>query len=71
MARPNVLLICVDHWPGPLMGAAGHERILTPTLNQLAANGVIPEAAEAQHIPITACRDSRKQLFKLVFPSPP
>jgi len=37
---PNVLLICVDHWPGLLMGAAGHDRILTPTLDQLAANGV-------------------------------
>ena len=37
---PNVLLICTDHWPGPLLGAAGHERILTPTLDQLAANGV-------------------------------
>ena len=41
MAPPNVLLICVDHWPGPLMGATGHERILTPTLNQLADNGVL------------------------------
>ena len=41
MTRPNVLLICVDHWPGPLMGVAGHERILTPTLNQFAANGVL------------------------------
>ena len=40
MASPNVLLICVDHWPGLLMGAAGHDRIQTPTLNQLAANGV-------------------------------
>jgi arylsulfatase A-like enzyme len=38
---PNVLLICVDHWPGPLLSPLGHPRILTPTLNQLAANGVI------------------------------
>ena len=37
---PNVLLICTDHWPGLLMGEAGHDRILTPTLDQLAANGV-------------------------------
>ena len=41
MDRPNVLLMCVDHWPGPLMGAAGHERILTPTLDRLADNGVL------------------------------
>lgn len=38
--RPNVLVICVDHWPGPLFGAAGHPVILTPTFDQLAANGV-------------------------------
>lgn len=37
---PNVLLICVDHWPGLLMGAAGHPRVLTPTLDELAGNGV-------------------------------
>ena len=41
MARTNVLLICADHWPGPLLGAAGHERVLTPTLDRLAANGTL------------------------------
>ncbi len=41
MSRPNVLLICTDHWPGPLMGAMGHDRILTPTLNQIAGNGIL------------------------------
>ncbi len=40
MTRPNVMLICADHWPGLLMRCAGHEHILTPTLDQLAANGV-------------------------------
>lgn len=40
MKKPNVLLITVDHWPGRLMRCAGHESILTPTLDQLAANGV-------------------------------
>ena len=40
MNRPNVLLICVDHWPGRLLKCAGHPCILTPTLDQLAANGV-------------------------------
>ena len=45
MARPNVLLICTDHWPGPLLGAAGHPHIRTPTLDQLAANGVRFERA--------------------------
>jgi len=40
MIRPNVLLICVDHWPGRLMDVAGGRCITTPTLNQLARNGV-------------------------------
>ncbi len=38
--RPNVLFISVDQWPGPLLGAAGHPAIETPTINQLAANGI-------------------------------
>ncbi|MCP4404290.1 MAG: sulfatase-like hydrolase/transferase [bacterium] len=39
--RPNALLLCVDHFPGVLMGRMGHSHILTPTLDQLAANGVL------------------------------
>ncbi|MEK6238592.1 MAG: sulfatase-like hydrolase/transferase [Planctomycetales bacterium] len=37
--RPHVLLITTDHWPGSLLGAAGHPVIQTPTLDQLARNG--------------------------------
>jgi len=40
MGQPNVLLICADQWPGPLLGSAQHPAILTPTLDQIAANGV-------------------------------
>ncbi|MEQ4210306.1 sulfatase-like hydrolase/transferase [Actinopolymorpha sp. B9G3] len=40
MERPNVLLVMVDHWPGRLLGAAGHEVIQTPTLDTLAQGGV-------------------------------
>jgi arylsulfatase A-like enzyme len=39
--RPNVLIVCVDHWPGRLLGAAGHPHIHTPALDQLARNGVL------------------------------
>ncbi|MBT3274771.1 MAG: sulfatase-like hydrolase/transferase [Spirochaetales bacterium] len=39
MKHPNILLICVDHWPGQLLHAAGHKTILSPTLDQLCANG--------------------------------
>ncbi|MCC7490904.1 MAG: sulfatase-like hydrolase/transferase [Fimbriimonadaceae bacterium] len=36
---PHVLVICCDHWPGELLGCAGHANVLTPTLDQLARNG--------------------------------
>ncbi len=38
--RPNVMLVMVDQWAGPLLGAAGHPFIQTPTLDRLAAMGV-------------------------------
>ena len=38
--RPNVLLICADTWSGGLIGALGHPTVLTPTLDQLVANGI-------------------------------
>ena len=41
MDRPNVLLISVDQWSGRYTGAMGHPCIMTPTLDQLAANGVL------------------------------
>src|SRR5688500_12805117 len=37
---PNVLLITGDHWPASFLGAAGHPVVQTPTLDQLARNGV-------------------------------
>lgn len=41
MTRPNVLLITVDQWPGPLLGIAGHPVIRTPTLDELARAGTL------------------------------
>ncbi len=38
--RPNVLLMTADQWPGGLLGCAGHSVVQTPTLDQLARNGV-------------------------------
>ena len=38
--RPNVLLVTADQWPGGLLGCAGHPLLRTPTLDQLARNGV-------------------------------
>lgn len=38
--KPNVLMITADHWAASYLGCAGHPCIQTPTLDQLAANGV-------------------------------
>ncbi|WP_454855283.1 sulfatase-like hydrolase/transferase [Rhizobium binxianense] len=38
-ARPNVLFITVDQWPGNLLGCADHPVIETPTLDHLASVG--------------------------------
>jgi arylsulfatase len=38
--KTNVLFISVDQWPGHLLGCAGRDDIDTPTLDQLARNGV-------------------------------
>ncbi len=38
--RPNVLLLMVDHWPGALLGCAGHPAIATPALDELSRCGV-------------------------------
>ena len=37
--RPNVLLICTDHWSGLLTGSAGHPVVMTPTVDQFARWG--------------------------------
>ncbi len=37
---PNVVLIVADHWPGSLLGIAGHPSIQTPTLDEISRNGV-------------------------------
>ena len=39
-SRKNVMLITADQWPGWLLGCAGHPVLQTPTLDQLARNGV-------------------------------
>ena len=38
--RPNVLLICADRWSGLYTRPAGHPTVMTPTIAQLARNGV-------------------------------
>lgn len=38
--KPNVLLICTDHWSGLLTRQAGHPVVMTPTLAQFSCSGV-------------------------------
>lgn len=38
-SKPNILVICTDHWFGGLLGSAGHPTIKTPTLDALAQCG--------------------------------
>ena len=38
--KPNILFLCVDQWPGKLLGCAGHTEIETPTIDRLAASGI-------------------------------
>ena len=60
--RPNVLLVCVDQWAGSNMGCAGHPTVLTPTLDQLADNGLyfpnayseIPSTTGARRVTLLA-----------------
>ena len=47
--KPNVLLINTDHWSSPLLGAAGHPCILTPTLDTFCKNGVRFTNAYSEH----------------------
>ena len=60
MAKPNVLLICVDHWNGRLIAELGHAAILTPTLNQLVRNGLAYTNAYAT---TPSCIPARRELM--------
>ena len=41
MGRPNVLLICVDRWPGRHNAALPDPTVVTPTLDQLGESGIV------------------------------
>ena len=64
MDKPNVLLVCVDHWPGRLFGRLGHPTILTPGLDQLMANGVTFTNAYST---TPSCIPARRELFTGTF----
>jgi len=55
----NVLLITVDHWPGALLGCLNHPVIQTPTLDSLAADGILYRNA---YSPSPVCVPARRSL---------
>lgn len=56
-ARPNVLLVVFDQWSGSRLGVAGHPVVETPTIDQIARNGVyFPRAYSESPICIPARR---------------
>ncbi len=64
--RKNVLLICTDHWPGHLLGCAGHPVVMTPTLDQLAADGI---RFDRCYSTCPVCIPARRSLMTGTFPS--
>ena len=64
MDRPNVLLICTDHWPGKMIGALGHPAIQSPTIDQMAANGI---AFTNAYTTTPMCIPARRELMTGTF----
>ena len=62
--KPNVLVICTDHWPGQMIGALGHPAVRTPTLDQVIANGVAFTNAYAT---TPMCVPARRELMTGAF----
>ena len=58
--KPNVLLICADHWSGLLSRPGGHPVVMTPTLAQLAPNGTWFGNA---YSPAPTCIPARRSLM--------
>lgn len=80
-AQPHVLMICTDHWPAHLLGAAGHPAVQTPTLDELCRNGVrftnayseCPVCIPARRTLMTGttCRTHGDREFQVRNPMPP
>nr|WP_306267972.1 sulfatase-like hydrolase/transferase [Pararhizobium sp. IMCC3301] len=58
--NPNVLLIMADQWSGSRLGLEGHPTVETPTLDQLARNGVCYSKAYSES---PACIPARRSIY--------
>lgn len=78
--KPHVLMICTDHWPAHMLGAAGHSVVQTPTLDELCRNGMrftnayseCPVCIPARRTLMTgtSCRTHGDREFKVLAPMP-
>jgi arylsulfatase len=59
-SQPNVLLVITDQWSGTRLGVAGHPVVETPTIDQIARNGVYYPCAYSES-PI--CIPARRSLM--------
>ena len=60
MGRPNVLLICTDHWGGRFIGGLGHRDVLTPTIDRFIANGIVFDNA---YTTTPSCIPARREIM--------
>ena len=64
--RPDVLMICVDHWPGSFFGALGKKDIETPTLDYLGKNGLMFDSMYSE---CPVCIPARRTLMTGLSPA--
>ncbi|MDQ4078283.1 MAG: sulfatase-like hydrolase/transferase [Chloroflexota bacterium] len=65
-ARPNILFICTDQQRYDALGCYGNEHIITPSIDQLAMEGVLFERCYVQS---PVCASARASLFTGRYPS--
>ncbi len=66
MTRPNILFICTDQQRHDALGCYGNPYIQTPTIDRLAAEGVLFEQCYVQS---PVCAPSRASLATGQYPS--
>lgn len=63
--KKNVLMVCVDHWPGSFFGCCGRSDMITPTLDYLADNGIKFENFYSE---CPVCIPARRSLMTGLYP---
>lgn len=64
-SKPNVLMICVDHWASCYLRNTGHPAVMTPTMAQLATTGTFFDNAYSA---CPTCIPARRTLMTSLTP---